>query len=108
MDRNYVTNWVIQLKKCVLPLAIMEILQKEDYYGYLLNEILKKEINMNISEGSIYPILIRLHSDGLVEYKWVEQKTGIPRKYYTLTEAGIKALNEMKQTWSQINSVLNK
>jgi PadR family transcriptional regulator PadR len=62
---------------------------------------------MNISEGTIYPLLNRLKNQHLISSKWVELETGTPRKYYQITEKGKKVLAEMIQFWHQFNSSIN-
>lgn len=103
MDSKYVNIWVTQLKKCVIPLLILELLNENHSYGYLLISMIKDCTGLIISEGTIYPILNRLYEEGLVEYKWIEQKSGIPRKYYILTDNGRSTLSEMKGYWEIID-----
>lgn len=50
----------------------------------------------------------RLKTDGLLESKWVEQETGIPRKYYFLTDSGNETLSEMKKIWINLQDTLIK
>ena len=50
----------------------------------------------------------RLKTDNLLESKWIEQETGIPRKYYFLTETGKQTLEEMKIQWSNLQIGINK
>ncbi|PXV60039.1 PadR family transcriptional regulator PadR [Dysgonomonas alginatilytica] len=104
MEKDYISNWIVQFKKCVLPLIILDLLIGKDCYGYLLIVMIKDHTGFDISEGTIYPILNRLHTEGLIEYKWVEQKTGIPRKYYSLTAEGQNTLDLLKQHWNKINA----
>jgi PadR family transcriptional regulator PadR len=58
---------------------------------------------MLVSEGTIYPILGRLKSDGLVATEWRESREGPPRKYYRLTPAGTQALNEFRRQWQMFS-----
>jgi len=57
---------------------------------------------MIVVEGTLYPLLTRLKNAGLVEYKWVESKSGPPRKYYKLTDKGIKFLEKLTETWDEL------
>jgi PadR family transcriptional regulator PadR len=57
---------------------------------------------MIVVEGTLYPLLTRLKNAGLVEYKWVESKSGPPRKYYTLTGDGTHFLNGLTETWNDL------
>jgi PadR family transcriptional regulator PadR len=57
---------------------------------------------MIVVEGTLYPLLTRLKNAGLVEYKWVESKSGPPRKYYTLTDEGRLFLYGLTETWNEL------
>jgi PadR family transcriptional regulator PadR len=57
---------------------------------------------MIVVEGTLYPLLTRLKNSGLLEYKWIESKSGPPRKYYKLTDKGIKFLEKLTQTWEEL------
>ena len=75
-----------QYKKGVLELCVMALLQSKDHYGYEISEILSEKIN--IADGTVYPILRKLKSDGLLTTYIQEESGGPPRKYYSLTELG--------------------
>lgn len=86
-----------QFKKGVLELCVLSLLIKQDRYGYdLVNEISK---NIEISEGTIYPLLRRLKNVGYVTTYLQESQEGAPRKYYKLTLSGEKITEEMKKDW---------
>ena len=57
---------------------------------------------MIVVEGTLYPLLTRLKNAGLLEYKWVESKSGPPRKYYKLTDRGQKFLEKLTETWDEL------
>ena len=70
----------IQFKKGVLEICVLSVLARRDCYGYeLVNEISK---TIDISEGTIYPLLRRLKDEGLVTTYLQESGEGPPRKYY--------------------------
>lgn len=96
MENDFLHNWDIQLKKGLLPLFVMQALKTKEFYGYELIQELKASINMDIPEGTMYPLLIRLTKNNLLTSKWVEQNSGIPRKYYNITKEGKANLKEMK------------
>ena len=96
----------IQLKKGVLELCVLSLLYRGDCYGYDVSEYISKSID--ISDGTVYPILRNLKSDGLVTTYLSEQSGGPPRKYYRLTELGRKQFLSDKDEWlSFIKSVKN-
>jgi|SRR3954469_4336791 PadR family transcriptional regulator PadR len=87
----------IQLKKGVLELCVLELLSQHDSYAYEIATRLAEEIGMG--EGTVYPLMRRLDSNGLVETYLVESNSGPPRKYYRLTRAGKLELASQRQSW---------
>ncbi len=75
-----------QYKKGVLELCVLSMLKNKDRYGYEISDNLSKSID--IADGTVYPILRKLKSDGLVTTYLSEESGGPPRKYYSLTELG--------------------
>lgn len=73
----------IQLKKGVMEIVVLSMLRRKDYYGYELVTEISKYIEM--SEGTIYPLLNRFKKDGLVDTYLAESHNGPPRKYYRIT-----------------------
>jgi len=106
--KEFINKWESQLRKGVLEFIILLYLQDREYYGYELISGIKQFTSMTISEGTIYPLLNRLKKEGLITSKWVEMETGVPRKYYQITEEGKSALDEMKDTWMPINFSIQK
>jgi PadR family transcriptional regulator PadR len=62
---------------------------------------------MVTSEGTIYPLLSRLRRDGLVETTWRESTSGPPRRYYSLTTAGLAALAVFKDEWGRFRDAVD-
>ena len=87
----------IQFKKGVLELCVLSLLTKRDFYGYELVEYISNYIN--ISEGTIYPLLRRFRKEGYVNTYLQESQEGPPRKYYKITEEGEKAYEELLVEW---------
>jgi len=108
MNVEFVQNWFSQVKKGTLSYIILIILNEKEYYGYELVQEIKSHTTMEVAEGTLYPLLNRLKSEGLVNSKWVEQETGIPRKYYTLSAEGRNTLAEMKKIWGNLESAIQK
>ena len=75
-----------QYKKGVLELCVLSLLKEQDRYGYEISDFLSKHID--IADGTVYPILRKLKSDGLLTTYLQEESGGPPRKYYSLTELG--------------------
>lgn len=87
----------IQFKKGVLELCVLSLLERRDFYGYELVDYISKHIN--ISEGTIYPLLRRFRTEGYVTTYLKESQEGPPRKYYKLTEKGNEVYNELEIEW---------
>ena len=100
----------IQYKKGVLELCVLSLLDKKDRYGYEISEYLSNKID--IADGTVYPILRKLKSDGLVVTYLSEESGGPPRKYYSLTDLGRKAYLEDRADYldfaSNIASILEE
>ena len=88
----------VQLKKGVLELCVLALLSSHDSYAYEIASRLAEGIDMG--EGTIYPLMRRMQSDGLVETYLGESSAGPPRKYYKLTEAGKESFSAQKAEWA--------
>ncbi|MBI3134462.1 MAG: PadR family transcriptional regulator [Bacteroidetes bacterium] len=108
MNSDFVNNWASQVKKGTLSFIVLNILRKKEVYGYELIEEIKKFTAIEIAEGTLYPLMNRLKKENLVASKWVEQETGIPRKYYSLTKKGVSTLAEMQAYWTNLEKVIYK
>src|SRR5690625_6891550 len=91
-----------QLLKGVLEGCILSIIRQEPTYGYELSVKLHQYGLEEISEGSIYPILLRLQKENLIEGNMIKSPSGPRRKYYHLTKAGHVALNNFIKHWESI------
>lgn len=96
----------VQFKKGVLELIILMSVYQKDMYGYeLVNEVSKV---VDVSEGTIYPILKRLTNEGYFETYLKESTGGPPRKYYHLTMLGKIYTNNLKKEWILFHSNVEK
>jgi DNA-binding PadR family transcriptional regulator len=90
----------------LLSLLVLRVVRSEPRacYGYQIISRLKElsDGNLILQEGTIYPILHSLHAQGLVDTDWGTSDSGPPRKYYSLTAAGEKALEEGLRLWRQL------
>ncbi|MEN0051556.1 MAG: PadR family transcriptional regulator [Bacteroidota bacterium] len=108
MNKEFIQKWSSQVKKGVLSFIVLKVLKEKEFYGYELIEEVKKYTKIEIAEGTLYPLMNRLKKEGLVNSKWVEQESGIPRKYYHLTESGVKNLKEMEEYWSGLVKAIDR
>jgi PadR family transcriptional regulator PadR len=96
----------IQFKKGVLELCVLSMLQQKDCYGYELVEEISKNIDM--SDGTIYPLLRRLKDEGYFTTYLQESQEGPPRKYYKITDQGRSIKEELTNEWAEfVNGVNN-
>ena len=105
---KFIDKWESQVRKGTLEFIILLYLQNKQYYAYELIIDIKKTISMDISEGTIYPLLNRLKKEGLISSKWIEMETGIPRKYYSIEEMGSEILGSMKISWGELSESVTK
>lgn len=91
-----------QLLKGILEGCILAIIKQESTYGYELSIKLHEQGITNVKEGSIYPILLRLQKERLIEGQMKPSPSGPKRKYYHLTSKGHEALDRFKEYWESI------
>lgn len=108
MKSDFIKNWDTQLKKGLLPYFVLESLYKREYYGYELIQVLKEEYEIEVTESTMYPLLIRLMNEELLKHSWIEQNSGIPRKYYFISTQGKTVFKEMKNNIKGIFSKIIK
>ncbi len=94
----------IQLKRGILEACVLSAIKNEDSYGYQIIKILKPFVE--ISESTLYPILRRLEAASLLTVRTAEHN-GRLRKYYHITESGIKRIENFKTEWNEIISIYN-
>lgn len=108
MNENFVHKWKSQVKKGTLSFIILNVLKGNEFYGYELIEEIRKHAEIDIAAGTLYPLMNRLKNEELVSSKWVEQESGIPRKYYCLTETGTQTLIQMQEYWRSLEKSIKK
>ena len=108
MNKIFVDKWKSQVKKGTLTFIVLNVLRNNEFYGYEFIEEVKKLTKIEIAEGTFYPLMNRLKKEDLVTSKWVEQESGIPRKYFALTETGRNTLEKMQNYWEDLASSIKK
>ena len=96
-----IENTQSQMRKGVLEFCILSIIKRGEVYPSDIIEEMKKA-NLNILEGTLYPLLTRLKNADLLTYRCVESTGGPPRKYFSLTEKGAAFYAELQQTWNEL------
>ncbi len=105
-DSRSLEPWEAQLRKGSLEMAILASLWTHKKYGLEILRALDGKSSLALAEGTLYLILNRLKTDGLVESEWVDAGTGHPRKYYWLTKVGKERLRAMARFWTQFSTDL--
>ncbi|MCI0410808.1 MAG: PadR family transcriptional regulator [Acidobacteria bacterium] len=95
------------MRKGCLELAILATLWAGKLYGLEILRRLADSSALIVSEGTVYPLLSRLKSEGLLESEWVEADAGHPRKYYRLTAGGRRRALQMARFWSSFSTNLD-
>jgi PadR family transcriptional regulator PadR len=107
-NEYFIAKWKSQYKKGLLEYIIILLLRSRPCYGYELISDMNQFTSLEIAEGTIYPLLNRLKKEGLVTSEWAEQESGIPRKYYKLTEDGLTILSTMNEYVGSLNISVDK
>lgn len=100
-------KWEAQLRKGSLELAVLASLWNGRLYGLEILRRLENDSDLKVAEGTVYPLLNRLKTLGLVESEWVESDSGHPRKYYRLTSPGRQRALEMARIWRRFSASLS-
>jgi DNA-binding PadR family transcriptional regulator len=91
-----------ELKRGSIELIVLHLLSLGEAYGYeivtKLSELTDSELE--VSDGTLYPVLYRLERAGWVEVRWDTPERGVPRKYYKLTRSGRTELNQLTGEWN--------
>ena len=100
-------TWVSQLRKGLVELLVLAALRQQEVYGYQLLQRLAALDGLALTESTLYPVLARLAADRLVAVRQIPSPAGPPRRYYRLTPAGAKRLDDMLAHWRQVNASIN-
>jgi PadR family transcriptional regulator PadR len=95
-------NLKLELRRGCLTLAVLTQLRTERY-GYTLRKALADD-GLEIDEGTLYPLLRRLESQGMLVSQWREED----KRFYRLSPDGEQVLNQLLTEWQRINTSLNK
>jgi DNA-binding PadR family transcriptional regulator len=101
-----VQNMLLELRRGVLSIAVLSQLSKEEY-GYSLLKALS-DLGMEIDQSTLYPLLRRLESQGLLQSDWRIVDEARPRRYYVISPQGRAVLNKLKGEWSAMAETMKK
>lgn len=92
-------GWPAQWLKGILELCVLAVVAQEDTYGYAIAQRLEQGGLGPVRGGTLYPVLLRLETDGLVASWWVEGEGGPRRKFFRATEKGRRNLAQRTADW---------
>jgi len=95
----------LELRRGILILAVLDALRQEQY-GYSLRKALQA-VDIDIEEGTLYPLVRRLESYGLLNSRWSSEE-GRKRRYYQTSQQGEETLETLQADWLQLNESLVK
>ena len=104
LDSNLFENLRLELRRGSLVLAVLAQLRTEQY-GYTLRKALA-EHGMSVDEGTLYPLLRRLETQGLLASEWREEDKR-QKRFYRLSADGKTMLKQLLAEWKSIDSSLN-
>ncbi len=96
-----IENAKAQMRKGVLELCILAIIEEDEVYSKDIADRLKDN-DLIVVEGTLYPLLARLKNDGLLDYSWRESNSGPPRKYFKITDLGLQFLDALTSSWQRL------
>ncbi len=105
MDRKELLNtFMVELKRGTLSMMVLSQLRKQEYGYSLLQKLIDK--GMNIEANTLYPLLRRMESYGVLDCSW-DTSESRPRKYYVLNSYGRDILGELEKEWYEMQEQMN-
>ncbi|MBC8032852.1 MAG: PadR family transcriptional regulator [Chitinophagaceae bacterium] len=101
-----IENTQSQMRKGILEFCILSIIRRgESYPSDIVEET--RTAGLHLLEGTLYPLLTRLKTSGMLTYRWVESNSGPPRKYFALTKEGESFYKELETTWLELSNAVS-
>ncbi|MGA7106821.1 MAG: PadR family transcriptional regulator [Terracidiphilus sp.] len=104
-NENIFENLKLELRRGCLTLAVLAQLRRE-HYGYTLRKELV-ERGLEIDESTLYPLLRRLETQGLLVSEWREEEKR-NKRFYRLSGEGQQILGQLLEEWQAINASINR
>jgi PadR family transcriptional regulator PadR len=101
-----VQNMLLELRRGVIAIAVLSQLSKEEY-GYSLLKALS-DLGLEVDQSTLYPLLRRLESQGLLQSEWRIADEARPRRYYVISTQGREVLTQLKREWSAMTATMKK
>ncbi len=97
-------NTILELRRGVIVLAVLNQLGEEQYGYSLLKRLC--DLGLDVDQGTLYPLLRRLETQGLLKSEWKLEEAR-PRRYYVISPEGKKILPRLKEEWTGIVSMMD-
>lgn len=99
-----------ELKRGSLELIVLHLLSPGEAYGYEIVSKLTEQTNgaLEVTDGTLYPVLYRLERAGYVAVRWETPERGVPRKYYRLTDEGRDELTRLRDEWTTFAKAMTR
>lgn len=99
-----------EMLKGTIDLLILSVLKDKDNYGYEISRAIKErtEGEFEIQEATLYLALKRLEKQGAIAAYWGDQSHGGRRKYYSMTDDGLKLLRQIVADWKHTADIVNR
>ncbi|MGN0711606.1 MAG: PadR family transcriptional regulator [Anaerovoracaceae bacterium] len=97
-----------QMLKGTLEGCILKVISERETYGYEISEKLHEYGFSDISEGTVYPLLLRLEKNGLITAQYRQSPVGPKRKYFSISEAGEKEMEAFYASWTELEGAINR
>lgn len=99
-----------ELKRGSLELIVLHLLSGSEAYGYeIVTKLTERTTGaLEVTDGTLYPVLYRLERAGFVAIRWETPERGVPRKYYRLTDGGRGELARLKDEWTSFATAMTR
>jgi len=101
-----VQNMILELRRGLISIAVLSQLDREEY-GYSLLKALSDR-GLEVDQSTLYPLLRRLESQGLLQSDWRIMDESRPRRYYVISDQGRQVLAQLKKEWAAMTESMQK
>jgi DNA-binding PadR family transcriptional regulator len=101
-----VQNMILELRRGLISIAVLSQLDREEY-GYSLLKALSDR-GLEVDQSTLYPLLRRLESQGLLQSDWRIMDESRPRRYYVISPQGRKVLTQLKKEWAAMTESMQR
>ncbi len=104
---KYAAQMATQMRKGFIAYCVLKVCSKKPVYtSDIINDL--RDAELDVVEGTIYPLLSRLQKEGLLNHEWQESEQGPPRKYYRITDFGREVMDIVGADIANLNNTIKK